>query len=187
MNRCRIINGKLKRRFISTPGISSTRPTSDIIKQSVFNVLIHRYSVDFPKTFVIDLFAGSGSLGIEAISCGCQKTLFIDSNSKAIQCIRNNLEVLNIENFAIVLKQDAEKVSDVAFLKFADNFEKVIIFMDPPYLEKSLLESQIIRFSKLFQGMSLLIIAESDEELSIQGMNSSLATHHGSTFVTAFF
>ena len=186
MNRCRIIGGKLKRRFIAAPGISSTRPTSDIVKQSLFNVLVHRFQIDFQKTFAVDLFAGSGSLGIEAISYGCEKVLFIDSNYQAINCIKNNLESLDISRFAHVIKQSAERIYDGIFQESAGGFKNVLIFMDPPYAEKNLLKSQILRFSELFKEKKLFIVAESDEEFNIEGLTSSIATRHGNTVVSVF-
>ena len=76
MSKCRIINGQFHRRFIKAPDTKSTRPTSDIVKQSLFNTLIHRFQIDFSKCCFFDCFAGSGSLGIEAISLGCQLGLF---------------------------------------------------------------------------------------------------------------
>ena len=186
MNRCRIIGGRLKRRYIAAPGITSTRPTSDIVKQSLFNVLIHRFQIDFSKTFVVDLFAGSGSLGIEAISYGCEKVLFVDSNHKAINCIRDNLESLKITQFAKVLKQSAERIPDEIFKDSAEDFENILIFMDPPYAEKELLKNQILRFLKLFKDKRVLIVAESDEEIDIKGFEHTIATHHGDTVVEIF-
>lgn len=187
MNRCRIIGGNLKRRFIKVPETKSTRPTTDIVKQSLFNVLIHRFQIDFSKTFVIDLFAGSGSLGIETISYGSKKVIFVDSNNKAISCIKDNLKQLEITQFAEVLNKNSERIPDKVFQESAEKFENILIFMDPPYAEKELLRSQILRFSDLFKEKRLLIITESDEEIEIEGIKHSIATSHGDTIVQAFY
>ena len=177
MKKCRIIAGTLKHRYIIAPDTSSTRPTSDIVKQSIFNVLIHRFYVNFEKTFVVDLFAGSGSLGIEAISLGCKNVVFVDSNKKAIECIKQNLQSLQVEIFSKVISQSAEKISDSMFLTFAKNYSNALVFLDPPYAEKELLCRQIARFSELFKSKNLLIIAESDKEYA----NATYMIQHGYT------
>ncbi len=186
MNRCRIINGNLKHRFISTPAIDSTRPTSDMIKQALFNILFHRFYVDFSETFVIDLFAGSGSLGIECISCGCKNALLIDSNLQAVRCIENNLSNLKIQNFAKTICRKAELISDNLFLEFAKNFDNIIVFMDPPYVDKTLLLNQISKFQGLFENKKLLIAIESDEDIDDENLKNAYTANHGKTFIKVF-
>lgn len=180
MSRCRIINGRFKRRYITAPATKTTRPTSDIVKQAIFNVLIHRFHFDFQSAFVIDLFAGSGSLGIEAISCGCNNVLFVDSNIKAIECIKKNIRELDIEDKADVILNFSEKVSSDVFKELRDNYDTVMLFLDPPYSEKELLKSQIFRFTELFKAQNLIIVAESDEEIP----NSAYIVRHGNTFAS---
>ena len=175
MKKCRIIGGMLKRRYIIAPDIPSTRPTSDIIKQSLFNVLIHRFCVNFENTFVIDLFAGSGSLGIEAISFGCKNVVFVDSNKKAIDCIKQNIQSLQIAQFSAIMCQSAEKVPNSVFLAFGEKYSNALVFLDPPYAAKELLYSQIARFSDVFKSKNLLIVAESDEEC----VNATYVIQHG--------
>ena len=179
MSRCRIINGVVGGRFITAPSVPSTRPTSDISKQALFNVLLHRFGVDFNRVTVLDLFAGSGSLGIEAISCGCQNVLFIEANAKAAACIRGNLRLLNVEQFAKVLQRKAEGIPDAVFLDFAAQSDEVLVFMDPPYAEKQLLHDQIKRFLGIFYRQKLLIAAESDEKLHLDGILPSHTLTHG--------
>lgn len=179
MSRCRIISGTFGGRFITAPSVPSTRPTSDICKQALFNVLLHRFGVNFNRITVFDLFAGSGSLGIEAISCGCQNVLFIEANAKAAACIRGNLRLLNVEQFAKVLQRKAEGIPDAVFLDFAAQFDEVLVFMDPPYAEKQLLRDQIERFLRIFHKQKLLIAAESDEELQLDGILPSHTLTHG--------
>lgn len=186
MNRCRIINGCLKRRFINAPAINSTRPTSDRIKQAIFNVLFHRFYINFNETFAIDLFAGSGALGIEAISCGSPQALFIDSNSQVLKCLENNLKNLKIENLAKTLCRKAESVSDNLFLEFSKNFNNILVFMDPPYIDKRLLLNQLSRFRNLFQNQNLTIVVESDEEIIDENFQNFHTLNHGNTFVNVF-
>lgn len=179
MKKCRIINGALKHRYIIAPEGSQTRPTSDIVKQSIFNVLIHRFCFDFESSFVIDLFAGSGSLGIEAISLGCTNTLFVDSNKVAIQCITKNIQSLKIEGFSNVICHSAKTVPDSIFVALGDNFSNILAFLDPPYAEKELLYQQISRFSMLFKRDHFLLVAESNEE----NESAKYVIRHGDTIV----
>lgn len=164
------------------PDISSTRPTADIVKQSIFNVLIHRFCVNFEKTFVIDLFAGSGSLGIEAISLGCKNVVFVDSNKQTIACVKQNIQSLQIAQLSSTICQSVEKVPDRIFLTFGENYSDILVFMDPPYAKKELLHSQISRFSELFKSKNIIIVAESDEEYA----NATYALQHGNTKVSLF-
>ena len=130
----------------------------------------------------IDLFAGSGSLGIEAISCGCPFGIFVDCNIKAINCIRQNIKNLGIENCSKIIFSRADKLPDDFFVRIGANFTSIIIFIDPPYSEKALLSRQITRFSKLFYFKSPMVIAESNVPLQ-------KATHtirHGNTFASMF-
>lgn len=116
----RIISGKYKGRKIQGFDIDGTRPTMDRVKESLFGI-IQTYIKD---AVVLDLFAGSGSLGIEALSNGSKKAYFIDNNNIAISTIKNNLQ--NIEN-GILIKKDYKE-----FLKNT-NEKFDIIFLDPPY------------------------------------------------------
>ena len=180
MSRCRIINGKYKRRYITAPLVKTTRPTSDLVKQAIFNVLIHRFRFDFQSAFVIDLFAGSGSLGIEAISCGCDNVLFVDSNIKAIECIKKNTRELNIEDKSKIILNFSEKIPSYVFKKLSDSYDTVLAFLDPPYSEKELLKSQISKLTELFKAQSLIIVAESDEGIP----NSACIVRHGNTLAS---
>lgn len=165
MKKCRIIGGAFKRRYITAPELSSTRPTADIVKQAVFNVLVHRFCIKFDNSLVIDLFAGSGSLGIEAVSRGCKNAIFVDSNKQAIECIRKNIEMLDITGYAQIIHNSADRVSDDKVLAWSKNVSNILVFLDPPYEEKELLQQQMNRFFKLFKSRNLFIIAESDKEL----------------------
>ena len=183
MSRCRIINGVYKRRYISAPEVNTTRPTSDVVKQAVFNVLVHRFNFDFASSLSIDLFAGSGALGIESISCGSPFGVFVDCNIKAVNCIRHNVKTLGIENCSKIIFAQAEKLPDDSFIRMGANFSSIIIFMDPPYSEKELLRKQITRFSELFHLKSPMIIAESNAPIQ----SATHTIRHGDTFASMFY
>lgn len=122
----RIISGTLKGRRLVGYDIEGTRPTMDRVKESVF-ASIYGYIDD---AMVLDLFAGSGNLGIEAISNGASKCYFVDSNKKCIKAIRSNVENFLIRDRVVILEQDyldALRLFGEKGLKFD------IIFIDPPY------------------------------------------------------
>lgn len=123
----RVIAGKYKRKPLQTQiGNDITRPTTDRIKENLFNIL----SPELPNAIVLDLFSGSGALGIEALSRGAKKVYFVEKNPLSYSIIKNNLKNIGVptENFVLVH-------SDVsAFLKNYNCSEKFdIIFADPPY------------------------------------------------------
>ena len=124
----KVISGILKGRRIEGYDIEGTRPTMDRVKMSIFGS-IQDYVKD---SIVLDLYAGSGNLGIEAISNGASICYFIDHNKKCIDIIHHNLRNFKVSDKAVVLYQDSLK-----FLK--DTKEKFdIIFIDPPYQYSSL-------------------------------------------------
>ena len=123
-NTIRVISGKYKNRRLKFPNISGLRPTSDQLKETIFNWLtpyIH-------DSVCIDAFAGSGSLGIESISRGASKAIFYELNFKALQQIKENLNTLEIKNFEIH-KKDSIK----ALANLEKKEESLIIFLDPPF------------------------------------------------------
>lgn len=120
----RVIAGTAGSLPLKTPAGLDTRPTTDRIKETLFNML----QADLPGAVFVDLFSGSGGIGIEALSRGARKAYFVDNSPKALSCIQQNLTFTKTEERAIVLKQDAVSALNSIYEKEAD-----IIFMDPPY------------------------------------------------------
>ena len=132
----RVIAGKARRIPLVTVKGMETRPTTDRTKETLFNMIAHGLC---DCTF-LDLFSGSGAIGIEALSRGARKAVFIENNPKAVECIRENLSRTHLEEGALVLESDV-----IAGLKRLEgrNYRFDLIFMDPPYgmeLEKRVLE-----------------------------------------------
>ncbi|WLV26004.1 16S rRNA (guanine(966)-N(2))-methyltransferase RsmD [Aciduricibacillus chroicocephali] len=122
----RVIAGEMKgRRLDAVPG-SATRPTTDKIKESIFQIM----GPYFDGGICLDLFAGSGSLGIEALSRGMDEAIFVDKNPKAVQVIKQNLQTLKIEEHAEVFRADAFRALQ-AIAKRGLKFK--LILLDPPY------------------------------------------------------
>lgn len=139
----RVVAGKYKRRLLKTvPGIDVTRPTSDRVKESLFNILGNKLQ----ETIVLDLFSGSGALGIEALSRGAAHVVFVDSHSAAIASLRDNLKNIGVPSTDYtVIQMDVDKFltdSCAAFFSArkstssnAEQFAASIsfVFADPPY------------------------------------------------------
>ena len=153
----RVISGTLKGKNIEGYSISGTRPTMDRVKESVFSTI----QDSIKNSVVLDLFAGSGQLGIEAISNGSKLCYFIDNNKEATNTIKKNIELLNIKDKSIVLNYDYKKSLNY----FKDNNIKFnIIFVDPPYdydvLDKVI--SKILEYN-LLEKKGILIIEHTKE------------------------
>lgn len=122
----RVITGTLRGRKIKTVSSKTTRPTSDKVKEAAFHVM----GPYFEGGEALDLFAGSGSLGIEAISRGIQLVTFIDRDRRAIDTIRRNVRQLQIDDNSHIYRNDAVKALHILSKK-GNKFH--LIFIDPPY------------------------------------------------------
>ena len=122
----RVVAGKAKGLPLKAVPGNSTRPTTDKVKESVFNMI----GPFFDGGNALDLFAGSGGLGIEAISRGIDKTVFIDKDGKAVETIRANLEKTRLTLQAEVYRNDSKRA--IKILKKND-FKARLLFLDPPY------------------------------------------------------
>ncbi|MEI4790916.1 16S rRNA (guanine(966)-N(2))-methyltransferase RsmD [Bacillus sp. FJAT-53060] len=127
----RVISGTRKRRTLKAVPGQSTRPTTDKVKESIFN-MIGPY---FDGGWALDLFAGSGGLGIEALSRGFDHCIFIDRDMKAIQTIKENLSQLLLMDQSEVFQNDAQRAL-AAIVKRGESFQA--IFLDPPYQDQKL-------------------------------------------------
>jgi 16S rRNA (guanine966-N2)-methyltransferase len=125
----RIVAGKFKGAKIEAPKGLTTRPTSDRVRQALFNVLIHGApGLDLADLRVLDLFAGSGALGLEALSRGARFAVFIEESAEARAAIRRNVEALGLTGATKIWRRDATKLGEAGTLQPFD-----LIFCDPPY------------------------------------------------------
>src|ERR1700753_1676199 len=92
----RVVGGRLKGRNLASPSSRDIRPTQDRLREALFNILIHAYDDTIAEARVLDLFAGTGALGIEAISRGAKFALFVDNGAEARALMRNNVESLGL-------------------------------------------------------------------------------------------
>src|SRR5271165_1423599 len=125
----RIVGGRFRGRAIKAPDGSLTRPTSDKVRESLFNILNHGIEeFDLEGARVLDLFAGSGALGLEALSRGAAYCLFVEDNADARGTIRENVEALGLTGASKVWRRDAAKLGPAAPMQ---PFQ--LLFTDPPY------------------------------------------------------
>jgi len=137
----RIVGGKLRSRPIAGPKSDAVRPTSDRLREALFNILTHSYGNPVTGARVLDLFAGTGALGIEAISRGADYALFVDEGVEARALLRDNVESLGLGGVTRIFRRDASRLGPAHPL---DPFS--LIFLDPPYgkglAEKSLISAR---------------------------------------------
>ena len=124
----RVVGGRLRGRNIASPSSNEIRPTQDRLRESLFNILMHAYENPIDGARVLDLFAGTGALGIEAVSRGAAFTLFVDNGAEARALLRNNVEALGLGGVTKVYRRDATNLGQAYPV---DPFS--LVFLDPPY------------------------------------------------------
>lgn len=145
----RVITGTARGRKLEAPVGETTRPTADRVKESIFNII----QFDIEGRDVLDLFAGSGQMGIECISRGAKSCTFVERDRAAIEVLKRNVESVGFDEQSIVIAGD----SSAALAKMADK-KFGLIMLDPPYATDLLNDTvaQIIKIDKLLLGGVLL-------------------------------
>ena len=132
----RVVGGRLKGRPLKVPGRGSAagralRPTTDRVRESLFNVLAHGIEdFDIAGATVVDVFAGTGALGLEAMSRGAGHAVFIDDSPASLACVRDNAARLGLARDVTLLKLDARKLAPPPLVAKAP---ASLVFLDPPY------------------------------------------------------
>ncbi|MDE2364171.1 MAG: 16S rRNA (guanine(966)-N(2))-methyltransferase RsmD [Hyphomicrobiales bacterium] len=124
----RIVGGRFGGRSLKGPSSQAIRPTSDRLRESLFNILAHGYGNAVEDARVIDLFAGTGALGLEAVSRGAKFALFVDEGAEARALLRENVLNLGLGGQTRIFRRDATKLGDAPI---GDKF--TLAFLDPPY------------------------------------------------------
>src|SRR6058998_3036920 len=152
----RIVGGRLGGRTLASPRSQAIRPTADRLRESLFNILIHSYGDPITGARVLDLFAGTGALGIEATSRGAAFTLFVDNGAEARALLRNNVEALGLGGVTKVYRRDA---TDLGPAHPVEPFS--LVFLDPPY-GKGLAEKALasLRDGGWLTSGALLVVEE---------------------------
>ena len=176
----RVITGKARGIQLKTPEGMLTRPTSDRVKEALFSII----NFDIPGARVLDLFGGTGQLGIEALSRGAKQAVFVDTREDACRLIRENLKRTNLEADAKVIRSDY-----LDYLKRCrEKFE--IVLLDPPYAEV-FLESALKKITEIdILETNGIIVAErplgKNLDLDYEGFIRSKDYKYGNTLLTIF-
>ena len=151
----RVISGTHRGRKLKEPANLDIRPTSDMVKESIFNMV----QFDMEGRNVLDLFAGTGQLGIEALSRGAKNAVFVDASAQGVKIVKENLAACGFEN-ARVVNGDA-----ISYLARCEKFD--MIFLDPPY-DTALIDSalaKIIEFDILKENGIIICETKVDKQL----------------------
>jgi 16S rRNA (guanine966-N2)-methyltransferase len=124
----RVIGGSLRGRTLAAPKSQSIRPTADRLREALFNILVHAYDNPIGGARVLDLFAGTGALGIEALSRGAAFALFVDDGAEARALLRENVATLGLGGTSRIFRRDATKLGPAHPI---EPFS--LVFLDPPY------------------------------------------------------
>jgi 16S rRNA (guanine966-N2)-methyltransferase len=124
----RVVGGRLRGRVLAAPKSAAIRPTADRLRESLFNILVHAYGDPMTESRVLDLFAGTGALGIEAASRGAAFALFVDDGAEARALIRENVAALGLGGVTRIFRRDATKLGPAHPV---EPFS--LAFLDPPY------------------------------------------------------
>ncbi len=124
----RIVGGEFRGRKLLSPNSQNIRPTTDRIKESLFNVLVHNYPEYLKQTRVLDLFAGTGALGIEALSRGAGFCQFVENSAEGVGILRKNLNKIGLNERTSIVKSDATHLATIG-----SQTPFNLVFADPPY------------------------------------------------------
>ena len=176
----RVISGSARGVALKTPDGSKTRPTADRVKEAMFSII----QFDIPGARVLDLFGGTGQLGIEALSRGAKFSVFVDQGAQACALIRENLKRTRFENSAKVIQSDY----DLYLRKNSDKFD--IILLDPPYAEVFLENSlKIISEIDILQSGGIIVAERplgKEIPCEFSGLVRSKDYKYGNTLLTIF-
>jgi 16S rRNA (guanine(966)-N(2))-methyltransferase RsmD len=162
----RVISGTARGTKLNSIEELSTRPTLDRVKESLFNIINSRID----DSVVLDLFAGSGAIGIEFLSRGCRKAYFCDTSNKAVKMIFQNLEKTRLESNAEVLNMDYKKcLQDLSNRKITFD----VIFIDPPYKDDIAVDAvQKILSLNLLNKDGIIIIETDEKDREIENLKN---------------
>ncbi len=156
----RIITGKRKGLKLNSNKNFDTRPTEDRIKESVFNIL-----GNVSESLVLDLFAGTGNIGLEFLSRGAKEVYLVDNNKDAINVINKNVEKINLPGCKIIKSDYIQALRDLSNIKF--NY----IYIDPPYQEKNIYEASLKNIASNKNFKKALVIVETDKNMKLDNLS----------------
>lgn len=174
----RVISGIAKGRVLKTTESYDVRPTSDLIKGAVFNAI----QFDVEGRRVLDLFAGSGQMGIEALSRGAKSAVFVDSSAESVKYIRQNLKITGFTEQSTIRITDAES--------FLNSNREIfdIAFLDPPY-NKNLLQEALPKLTEFISPYGMIFCEHDKSDLLPESVNDFVKVkqyRHGRILVSLY-
>jgi len=182
----RVTGGTLRGRALVEPPDNRVRPTSDKVRQAIFNILAHNaFGFDLEGAKVIDLFAGTGALGIEALSRGARFALFVDDSAESRALIRRNVEALNLTGVTKIWRRDARDLGPMA-AGAGGPFD--LAFLDAPYRKDLTAPSMKSLRDGGWLTVDAIVVAETaeDETLAAPGFRPLDSRSYGETAVHIF-
>ena len=180
----RIVGGEFRGRPLAAPKSGAIRPTTDRTRESLFNILSHSYPESLDGTRVLDLFSGTGALGIEALSRGARYCLFVEESAEGRGLLRENVEALSLQGKTRIFRRDATDLGPIGPI---DPFD--LVFADPPY-GKGLGERALICAAEngwLVNGAMIVLEEAEKASVNLPGPFSLLETRAYSESVIRIF
>lgn len=178
----RIVGGKYRHRLIVFPEDSHTRPTKDRIREAIFSAL-----GDISNTKVLDLYAGSGAMGLEALSRGAKKATFVDISNFAIKAIKENVSSLKLNDDEYQIIKD----KDIAALEIFKNSKQQfdIVFLDPPYEQGEYQKIVELLLEKDLLAKNAILVIEANREIQLEKIDyqKNKAYHYGEISVFIYW
>lgn len=179
----RVISGKVRGLKLNAPKNDDVRPTTDRVKESLFN-MINSYMME---SDILDLFAGTGSLGIECLSRGANKCVFVDSSKDSIAIVKSNVKKARVENESVILNSDFKSAIKSLSLK---NQQFDVIFMDPPYYKNMFSDAlTAVDSNNLLKEDGIIIVEHDTKDKfpdSIGRLYKSRDKKYGNTTITFY-
>jgi 16S rRNA (guanine966-N2)-methyltransferase len=178
----RIVAGRHKGRHLAVPHGKDTRPTSDRVREAIYNVLSHGFDLDFDEMIVLDVCAGTGALALEALSRGDARAVFVDNAQTALDCVAANVETLKEAARATILRRDVRRLG----ARPASVEPARLAFFDPPYREDMIAPALIAASEGGWLAEGALIVVETADDEAIEvpvGFTALDERRYGKTLV----
>ncbi len=178
----RVIAGKARGLKLNTPKNDDVRPTTDRVKESLFN-MINPYIMD---SNILDLFAGTGSLGIECLSRGASKCVFVDKSKESIDIVKSNIKKARVESESIIINSDFKEAIRVKIKN--EKFD--VVFMDPPYYKNLFIEClETIEESNILSEDGIIVVEHDTKEIlpdEVKNLEKYRTKKYGNTTITFY-
>ncbi|MCL1630961.1 16S rRNA (guanine(966)-N(2))-methyltransferase RsmD [Sporolactobacillus sp. CPB3-1] len=181
----RVISGENKGRKLKTVNSRMTRPTTDKVKETIFNMI----GPFFDGGMVLDLYGGSGGLGIEALSRGCAFSVFVDRAAAACNIIRENVAACGYKERAKIMKLEAARALEQLSV---ENREFTLVFIDPPYAKQHILNDLDTLVKRRLLRPNAVVVVEHDEDVQLPDtwegklVRKKYRTYQGYTAVSVY-